>query len=211
VTRAVALADAEGLAAVTVRRLTSELGVTPMALYWHYRNKQALLDALTERVIGEFDLTVDETAPWREQLRSLLASMIQGLRAHPWGSELLTRCTAPSDAYLQALEVMLGILRRGGYSAEQAVHVARHAFRWALASATDEAGYVRQHDPGAPESDADAQGRTYALLRALPSDRYPNVVEAAAPLTTCDDPEADLAMGLDVLLAGIEATADQQL
>ena len=37
-----ALADAEGLEALTIRRLATELGVTPMALYWHFRNKEEL-------------------------------------------------------------------------------------------------------------------------------------------------------------------------
>ena len=41
--RAIALADAEGLDALTIRRLAQELGVTPMALYWHFRNKEELL------------------------------------------------------------------------------------------------------------------------------------------------------------------------
>ena len=46
VQRALALADADGLDALTIRRLATELGVTPMALYWHFRNKEELLAGL---------------------------------------------------------------------------------------------------------------------------------------------------------------------
>ena len=50
VERGLALADAEGLDALTIRRLATELGVTPMALYWHFRNKEELLAALGDQV-----------------------------------------------------------------------------------------------------------------------------------------------------------------
>jgi AcrR family transcriptional regulator len=43
VDRALWLADAEGVEALTIRRLAQELGVTPMALYWHFRNKEELI------------------------------------------------------------------------------------------------------------------------------------------------------------------------
>src|SRR5215471_6929197 len=53
--RALAIGDAEGLDAVTIRRVANELGVTPMALYWHFRAKDQLLAGLAERVWGEID------------------------------------------------------------------------------------------------------------------------------------------------------------
>ena len=56
VQRALALADAGGLDALTIRRLAQELGVTPMALYWHFRSKDDLLDGLAERVWSEIDV-----------------------------------------------------------------------------------------------------------------------------------------------------------
>jgi hypothetical protein len=53
----------------------------------------------------------------------------------------------------------------------------------------------------------DVQRRTRVFLEALPPDRYPRLVEAAAPLSRCDDPDAYYEFGLDLLLAGIEAMA----
>lgn len=47
---ALALADAEGLEAVTIRRLAKELGVTPMALYWHFSSKGELLEGMAARI-----------------------------------------------------------------------------------------------------------------------------------------------------------------
>ncbi len=56
VDRALALADAPGLEALTIRRLAQDLGVTPMALYWHFRSKEDLLMALGDRVWAEIDV-----------------------------------------------------------------------------------------------------------------------------------------------------------
>ena len=89
VDRALALADKSGLDALTIRKLATELGVTPMALYWHFRGKDELLDGLAERLWSEIDLTVDRAAPWTEQIRALLESLLTVLRAHPAAPQLL--------------------------------------------------------------------------------------------------------------------------
>src|SRR4028119_2254718 len=56
---ALALADAEGLGAVTIRRLAKELGVTPMALYWHFRSKDELLEGMAARGSEASDTPLD--------------------------------------------------------------------------------------------------------------------------------------------------------
>src|SRR3712207_3087264 len=83
---ALALAEAEGLGAVTIRRLAKELGVTPMALYWHFRSKDELLDGMAARIFEEVGLAVvDASAAWQEQLRVLLG------RSEEHTSELQSR------------------------------------------------------------------------------------------------------------------------
>src|SRR6266536_99602 len=100
--RALALADAEGLDALTVRRLAQELGVTPMALYWHFRSKEELLTGLATQIWGEIRTDIDAGASWPQQLRSLLESLIQVLRAHPCASQLLVAGEKQNDAALRA-------------------------------------------------------------------------------------------------------------
>src|SRR5215204_12226 len=53
VQQALAVADAEGIDAVTIRRLATELGVTPMALYWHFKTKDDLLAGAADRVLED--------------------------------------------------------------------------------------------------------------------------------------------------------------
>src|ERR1700723_2082588 len=76
VDRALKLADADGLDTLTIRKLAQDLGVTPMALYWHFRSKEDLLEGVAERVWDEIDVNVDPAAPWADRLAGILRSLV---------------------------------------------------------------------------------------------------------------------------------------
>src|SRR3954466_2139615 len=80
---AVSLADAEGLEAVTIRRLAQELGVTPMALYWHFKNKDELLLGITDHALSTVKATRDPSDPWPVQLRAMVEALVGVMRDHP--------------------------------------------------------------------------------------------------------------------------------
>jgi TetR/AcrR family tetracycline transcriptional repressor len=201
---ALSLADSEGLEAVTIRRLAKGLGVTPMALYWHFRSKDELLDGVVNRIFEEIDLSVDASATWQEQMRALLGSVLDVLRAHPSTAVLLSTRTATSEGSLRATEVALDILRRGGFSPAEATQIARHALSTVTNLVSGEPGVVVREESGEL---LDARRRARLFLESLPPERYPRLVEAAAPLSEGVDPDAYYAFGLDLLLAGIEAMA----
>src|SRR5918992_339106 len=199
---ALTLAESGGLGALTIRRLAKELGVTPMALYWHFRSKDELLDAMAARIFEEVDLSVDASAAWQEQLRALLGSMLGVLRARPSTAILLSTRTASSEGSLRATEVVLDVLRRGGFSPAEATQIARHALSTVVNLVSGEPGVVAREESGEL---LDARRRARLFLESLPPERYPRLVEAAAPLSEGVDPDAYFAFGLDLLLAGIEA------
>jgi AcrR family transcriptional regulator len=201
---ALALAEAEGLEAVTIRRLARELGVTPMALYWHFRSKGELLEGVAARIFEEIDLSVDASATWPEQLRALLGSMLGVLRAYPSAAILLSTRTVSSEGGLLATEVALDILRRGGFSPAEATQIARHAFSTITNLVGGEPGVVAGDES---EELIDARRRARRFMESLPPERYPRLVEAATPLSEGVDLDAYFAFGLDLLLAGIEAMA----
>jgi len=201
---ALALVDAEGLGAVTIRRLAKELGVTPMALYWHFRNKDELLGGVAARIFEEIDLSLDASATWKEQLRAVLCSMVGVLRAHPSAAILLSTRTVSSEGGLRATEVLLDILRRGGFSPAEATQVARHALGTVVNLVGAEPGVVTREES---EETKEARRRARLYLESLPRARYPRLVEAATPLSEGVDPDDYFAFGLDLLLAGIEAMA----
>ncbi|HKA96044.1 MAG TPA: TetR family transcriptional regulator [Streptosporangiaceae bacterium] len=205
VDRALALSDAEGLDALTVRRLATELGVTPMALYWHFRSKEELLGGLADRLWAEIDTDVDEAADWPQQLRGLLESLVRVLREHPSASTLLLAGNKlNSEAALVATETTLEVLRRAGFDPPRAAAIARNALFTGLMLVMSEPGF----EPGMSEADrAEMQRRNRLRLALLPPDSYPRLVEAAVPMTACDDPDLHYQFGVDLFIAGVQAIA----
>src|SRR3954469_13487276 len=80
---AMTLADAEGLDAVTIRRLAQEHGVTPMAMYWHFNDKDSLLDGLAEYLIAAVKLPAPADGPWAVRLHEVLRAFLEAIRPHP--------------------------------------------------------------------------------------------------------------------------------
>ena len=201
--RALAVADAEGIGAVSLRRLARELGVTPMALYWHFDGKDALLHALGDRLLGGLDLTVDEDRSWPEQLRAFVVSLTAVLRAHPSAAVLIgTLPTSASENALRATEVALDILRQAGFSPEEAAHVTLQIVRTTTSMVVAE--FAATPGPGEPEADKEA------FFRSLPPARFPRVIEAAGPLSASEDPESFYDLVIELILAGIEAAATRR-
>lgn len=206
--RALALADAEGLDAVSARRLAHELGVTPMALYWHFRRKDELLEALADRVVQEVDLSIDRSLPWLEQVRALIESFVAVLRRHPSSCTLLANRDVQGESSLAALEVVLDVLLRAGFSPEEATQLTRHALRSIYALVGGEPFAVPALRPGARE---ELQRRRRLFLETLPPDRFPRLIEVARPFSSCDDPDAYYSFGVELLLAGMETMSAPRL
>src|ERR1700730_10432404 len=115
-----ALVDAEGLDALTIRRLAQDLGVTPMALYWHSKNKDELLAGLADRLWTFVDSDVDQDHAWQDQLRVLMGSLAEALRAHPSVTPLCTMGVEKAENGFRTVEAGLAVLARGGFTPEQA-------------------------------------------------------------------------------------------
>ena len=204
VDRGLALADAGGLDKLTIRRLAQDLGVTPMALYWHFRSKEDLLTGLADQLWGEIDINVDPSKPWSRQLRGLMESLIAVLRAHPSASQLLLEMEKQSEPALRATEVTLEVLRGAGFDQRHASAIARSTLWTGL--------MLRMSEPGTKPGMTDAElqehlRQSQVRMAMLPADRYPRVVECAAELTHCDDPEFHYRFGIDLFIAGVEAVA----
>ena len=201
--RALAIADKSGLDALTIRKLATELGVTPMALYWHFRGKDELLEGLAERLWDELDLTVDRSAPWTEQIRVLFESLLKVLRAHPAAPEVLAHARKQSDSGLKATELALDVLRTAGFSPEDASFAARSALWTGITLVMSE--------PGAESLDdgerAELQRKKQVVLATQPPAKFPRLVECAVPMTACDNPEEHYRFGVDLFIAGVRALA----
>ncbi|MCA0337786.1 MAG: TetR/AcrR family transcriptional regulator [Actinobacteria bacterium] len=121
VSAALALADARGLDALTMRAIARELGVEAMSLYHHFANKDALLDATVDRVYGEIVLPA-EGGDWREEIRRRSVSVRSVLRQHPWALPLMESRRTPGPANLAYHEANIACLRAAGFAPRQVAH-----------------------------------------------------------------------------------------
>jgi TetR/AcrR family tetracycline transcriptional repressor len=184
--RALALADAEGLRAVTMRRLGSELGVEAMSLYHHVPGKEALLDGLVEMVLEEARVT-PPLEDWRAHLTAHAHALRRAGQAHPRVMQLFATRPVRSPAWAGAVEDTLSVLLAAGMAPQEAVHLYR-------VHATFVTGYVlwelRQ---------ADAPALATHLDQLDPA-AYPATHALAATLEATDRDE-EFALGIEVLLA----------
>jgi AcrR family transcriptional regulator len=201
---ALALIDAEGLDALTIRRLAQSKGVTPMALYWHFKNKEELLVGVAERLWSLMDTRPDRSLPPLARVRALLESLISVLRAHREAVPVLSlsgSMTAPSC--LDAMEAALSAFADAGLSTKEAAGFVHQGLRLVMSLVTGEPGAGPANQS---RDEIEEQLRCKrALLLSLSPDRYPHVIEAAADLTALADPDAYYALGVDLFLSGIEA------
>jgi TetR/AcrR family transcriptional regulator, tetracycline repressor protein len=206
VDRALKLADAEGLDSLTIRKLAQDLGVTPMALYWHFRSKEDLLEGMAEQVWGEIEVKVDPSIPWWAQLQGGLESLIRMLRAHPAAPQLVLEHEKQNEAALRATEAALEILRSAGFDPQHASEIARSTLWTGMSLVMSETSY---HPELSGDKLAEHQRRTEILFAMLPVAKYPRLVECAGPMSDCD-PDLHYRLGVEMFIAGVRAMAERQ-
>lgn len=92
---AVAIADAEGVAAVTMRRLAADVGVATMSLYRYVDGKDALVQLMIDAVFGEVELPQQGPRGWRARLELLTRLQWRICRRHPWLPPLVSSVARP--------------------------------------------------------------------------------------------------------------------
>ncbi|MFC8301624.1 TetR/AcrR family transcriptional regulator, partial [Micromonospora orduensis] len=107
---AVALADAAGIQALSMRNLAQDLGVVPMALYKHVANKDELLDGMIDVVVGEIDPPRDDL-DWKRSVRLRILSARQMLLRHPWAPLAIESRNMATMAVLSYLDSVVATLR----------------------------------------------------------------------------------------------------
>ncbi|WP_328803197.1 TetR/AcrR family transcriptional regulator [Oceanomicrobium pacificus] len=114
------IADAEGLAKLSMRRLAQSLGVEAMSLYNHVRNKDDLLGAMVEHVASGFYRPDPEAADWKAEMhRRGIRAHDQMLR-HPWSPPLIAGRVNDGPEMLGYVDATLGCLFAAGFDAADA-------------------------------------------------------------------------------------------
>ena len=208
VDRAMEMADSEGLEAVTIRRLAQELGVTPMALYWHFADKEALMVAISERMWADVARLMPADQAWAPEaaggwgeLRAITAALVSVLRRHPGCATLAPLGVFTSEAGLDITERVLEILDRLGIPADLGGETAHFVLSSAITMVATRPG----GDVSVEDREAHLRAKK-AGLASLPPERYPRVTAMAGQLVDCPDTEGYFERGIDFVIGGIQAS-----
>ena len=199
---ALGVIDAEGLDALTMRRVSEELGTGPASLYAHVANKDELLAAAFDRVTGEIPIPAEPDARrWQEQLAELFRSAREVYTRHGDIARASLGLVPTGEHSLTLANAMLGLLRSGGVSDRVAALSVDLFALYLSANAFEQSLDVYDATMAQPDFGADLHG----FISQLPVDRFPHLVAVAEPLTAGGRDER-FDFGLDLLIRGIEST-----
>lgn len=194
------LVDREGLDALTMRRLGTELGVDPMTVHHHVESKDRLLDGVAELLWEEVALPDDSGDPG-EALRGLARSLRDLFRTHPQAAPLILRCSRLPRAELELLRAYLDVLEAGGVREPAAV--LRPVLSYAAGYGYTERSMLGvQCEPAQSEAMSEQELLLY-LGQALPPATAPELASAAVAVIAECDSDRCFEEGLDLMLAGL--------
>ncbi len=182
-----------------MRKLAHQLGVDPMSLYNHVRDKEDLLDGIVDVVVGEIE-PVPDGADWRSSLRATILAARRTLLRHPWAARVIESRAAPSPSTLRHMERVMDIVRSAGFSLDLAHHALHVLGSRVLGFGQD---LFDDSEDARPDPEA------AALLARQLAVSHPRLGELAAAVTHegglggCDD-DVEFAFGLDLILDGLE-------
>ncbi|MFI6214772.1 TetR/AcrR family transcriptional regulator C-terminal domain-containing protein [Nocardia brasiliensis] len=193
---ALSVADEQGLAALSMRKLAQLLGVEAMSLYNHVANKDDLLDGLADLVIAEMAVPAIG-GDWKAAMRARATSAHEVLQRHPWATGLIGSRLNVGPAMLRYIDATVGCLHAAGFSYQLADRA------W---NAMDSHiyGFTMQESNFPLQPDEYASAAAHFLPR-IPADQFP-YMNALSQLVIDGKHTgiADFDFGLNLILDGLE-------
>ncbi|MPY30314.1 TetR/AcrR family transcriptional regulator [Streptomyces adustus] len=197
---AVALADAEGLEAVTMRKVAAQVGAGVMSLYSYAPDKETLLHLMVDRVSGELPTTTALTGDWRADLKAIAHLQRDHMLRHPWLPAALSTRRVPGPNTLAFLERALAALRPSGLDGAAKMEIFAQLTAFVAGHVAHE---VAQAAAAQSPERAAAEARYLAAVAA--DGRHPELAEALSAPGRALAPEATFTRFLNRLIGGLDA------
>jgi AcrR family transcriptional regulator len=198
---AMAILDADGVDALTIRRLGQELSTGAASLYWHIAGKDELGELVYDRIMGEIELPEPDPSHWDDQLKDLARQAYRVMLSHNDAVRLSIGRPPAGPNTLRIVEWMLALMRSAGIPDQPAAYFGNTLGRLLDASVL-EASTTAPADNGQPDHDGADMMRDY--WARLPADQFPHIT-ALADTTFAADTNALFEFGLDLLIRGLAA------
>ncbi len=196
---AVDVIERDGVTAISMRKVASELGYAVMSLYNHVPSKDALLDGVVEYVLTGIVLKVEPDASWQDQVRAQARALRQIANAYPRCTMIVVSRPSNSPATIAPFEVALATLIGAGFDATQALSIVRVFIAYITGSMLRQVGVTP--DVSTPEELGEAvtphDPATFPLLTSLVGELVHR------------DFDAEFEFGLDMLVSAVTELHDR--
>jgi len=193
---ALGLLDEAGLEQLTMRRLAAALGVQNGATYWHFRSKQALLEAMADTLLAGLTAGLDTESPWTVRITELARRLRRALLSRRDGARLFSAAFFPLPNALAYGEAVIAALGESGLSSRDAAWAADTLTYYVVGHTIEE-----QLAVALPGSGHDATAR---LTGAVDPQRHPHMYAALAHIPAPHHQE-HFDYGLHLVVNGIRA------
>ncbi|MEV6331826.1 TetR/AcrR family transcriptional regulator C-terminal domain-containing protein [Streptomyces sp. NPDC051909] len=197
---ALRLLNERGLEGLTLRAIAQELHVQAPALYWHFKNKQALLDEMAtvmyRQMVTDPDARPAGDVSWQERILAVNRGLRAGLLRYRDGAKVYSGARFTGTDHAEDMERELGALVDAGFSLRDAVRASTTAYLFTLGFVTEEQG--TEPVPGERREGFDVAERAERLAA------YPLAAQAGAEIF--GDYDSRFEEGLRIIVAGIAAT-----
>ena len=203
---AMALADSNGIEALSMRRLAQELGVEAMSLYNHVANKGEILDGIVDLAVSEIELPTTEEE-WEIAIRKCAISAHEAFLRHPWACSLVMSPGSTEighSARLRYIEWLLRRLRDAGFSPDLTYHAYHALDSHILGFTMWQLGHLAAAKSlGRGQDFADLAERFVGEMRAS---GYPHLAEHAEQhvAAASEEDEGEFEFVLDLILDGLK-------
>lgn len=208
VTAALEIIDAEGMDALSMRRVAQRFDTGAASLYAYVANKEELVELVVDRVNGEVRIPVADPERWREQLREALLAIRDVYASHRDLGRALIGAVPMGPNSLECSERLLSILRAGGLSKQVCAFAVDLMSMYTVMSGLEMGGQDTMHGT-TDEERAAYYTRIQDYFASLPAARFPTLMSLGAELTSGDGDERFL-FGVEVLLLGVVAYAERE-
>lgn len=203
------LVDEVGLDSLTIRRLAAHLDIQNPSLYWHFKNKQELLNCMAELMLTDFFAELHEPEPdqdWADWLTIYARQLRNTMLAHRDGARIVAEADPSRCTFFEGFEWALNVLRHAGFDGSEAAIGIITLQYYVLGNAFE----VQAH-PFSLASDADEK-HLPALRLSLDKERFPNVAAFLHTPALYSSPWASTQFetGLSLFLDGLRAYFAQE-
>lgn len=198
VNQAIAIADKNGIEALSMRKLATDLNIQAMSLYHHFKTKDELLSCMADKLIGGMGLPdqEDECLDWRMILRKRAASARDLFRSHLWLPQVIDFQVHSGVKRLEYLDSYIGVLRKAGLSIEISLRAIALIDSFIY-------GYCRQLAHSATSS-LTAKESAEQFASGFDASLYPYLSEASALIMRRGyEPEEEFDSSLELILRAI--------